>query len=1062
MRAFLGFAFLLVLSSVASASPLVVVDDFEDVSGWSANPAAGVELRIGSDAGVHGGKALRLDFDFVRGGGYAVAHKTFNVTLPANYRFHFAVRGATTPEDLEFKLIDSTGANVWWMNRRNFTFPTEWDSLTTKKRQIEFAWGPIGGGEIRHVAAIEIAITAGSGGKGSVWLDDLTLEELPPPGGPLPKPVVVASSSLPGSGPARAFDGDSLSAWRNGPSDSLPALTIDFGVDREFSAVLLDWVPGFTPPAYVLERSDDGQRWTRIHEVLQGRRGRNWIHAPDSEARFLRIRATRGVRAPGVALAEVRVEAPDWAPTANSFFRHVAGSARRGIYPRGIAGEQPYWTVIGVDRDAVEALVDEDGRIEPWKGGPSIEPFLYMDGKLITWADVQSSQSLVESDLPIPIVRWTVRGLELEVTALTVKDPTIGTRLHARYRVRNLGKTRRVGTLSLAMRPFQVNPPTQFLNTTGGVAPVAKLSLGRVGIVLGGHGPVLVQPPADQFGAASRDEGDVVQDWLVYGHYPGSAPAAETGQHSSGALGFAFDLAPGGSKDIELTIWRLDGIPRATSDRGSTTIATVNGPSFNDALAQATAEWRARRGEVVLEVPPSGRDAIETLRAQLAYALVTRDSVALMPGARSYERSWIRDGALSANAFLRMGQPDVAKDFAEWFARFVPEDGAVPCCVDQRGADPTPEHDSHGEFVYLIAEVLRYTGDLAFAETLWPAARRAAAHIDTLRAQRRTAEWRTPENAPYFGLLPPSISHEGYSAKPMHSYWDDFFALRGLTDAEYLARRLGHADDAKRFAASRDTFAYDLAASIRAAQKVHGIDYVPGCADLGDFDATSTTIAFDPVDAEAIAGPEALENTFERYWKYFVERRDGPHTWDAYTPYEVRTIGALARLGQRDRANQALKYFLKDRRPPGFRDWAEVVGREYRKPRFIGDMPHTWVGTDYVRSVIDLFAYARGADSALVVGAGLPREWVADTPGVHVAKLPTPFGPLAFRMRAEGARTVCELEDGMRVPPGGFVLAPPARKDKPWRKASVDGRAATLDADGRLTVRTVPALVVFE
>src|SRR5207244_602858 len=71
----------------------------------------------------------------------------------------------------------------------------------------------------------------------------------------------------------------------------------------------------------------------------------------------------------------------------------------------------------------------------------------------------------------------------------------------------------------------------------------------------------------------------------------------------------------------------------------------------------------------ILAGPVSSNDALTTLHAQLHYARVTRDSVALMPGARSYERSWIRDGALSANAFLRMGQPDVAKDFARWFAR---------------------------------------------------------------------------------------------------------------------------------------------------------------------------------------------------------------------------------------------------------------------------------------------------------------------------------------------------------------------------------------------------------
>src|SRR6185436_6096001 len=108
-------------------------------------------------------RALRLDFTF-SGGGYAVARRAVDLDLPANYRFKLAVRGECLPNDLELKLIDDSGDNVWWCNRRSFTFPVKWDSLSTKKRQITFAWGPAGGGEMRHVAAIEIAVTAGSGG----------------------------------------------------------------------------------------------------------------------------------------------------------------------------------------------------------------------------------------------------------------------------------------------------------------------------------------------------------------------------------------------------------------------------------------------------------------------------------------------------------------------------------------------------------------------------------------------------------------------------------------------------------------------------------------------------------------------------------------------------------------------------------------------------------------------------------------------------------------------------------------------------------------------------------
>ena len=40
----------------------------------------------------------------------------------------------------------------------------------------------------------------------------------------------------------------------------------------------------------------------------------------------------------------------------------------------------------------------------------------------------------------------------------------------------------------------------------------------------------------------------------------------------------------------------------------------------------------------------------------------------------------------------------------------------------------------------------------------------------------------------------------------MHSYWDDFFALRGFKDAADLAGILGKEEEARRLAVLRDTF----------------------------------------------------------------------------------------------------------------------------------------------------------------------------------------------------------------------------------------------------------------
>ena len=85
----------------------------------------------------------------------------------------------------------------------------------------------------------------------------------------------------------------------------------------------------------------------------------------------------------------------------------------------------------------------------------------------------------------------------------------------------------------------------------------------------------------------------------------------------------------------------------------------------------------------------------------------------LQPGTRSYSRAWIRDGAMIGEGLLRLGREDIAKDFLRWYAPYQFDSGKVPCCVDDRGADPVPENDSHGELIYLVAEVYRYTRDRA-------------------------------------------------------------------------------------------------------------------------------------------------------------------------------------------------------------------------------------------------------------------------------------------------------------------------------------------------------------
>jgi hypothetical protein len=945
-----------------------LLDDFENVSGWKAAPSEGVSLKLSQDEGVKG-RALRLDFDFHGGAGYAVARKELPFKLPDNYEISFRLRGEAPVNNLEFKLIDATGDNVWWVNRRSFAFPREWTEIHIKKRHIEFAWGPAGGGEIRDVAALELAVTAGTGGQGFILLDELTLRELPPahPYNLTPK---VASTA----------DGVSL----------------DFLEEREYGGLVIDWGPGPHASSYEIQISDDGAGWKTVRTVRDSNGGKDYLALPETESRHLRLRYLQGSGAPRIDVKPLELAADE------AFFPAIARDAPRGAYPRYLLGDGTYWTVVGADGDTEEALLGEYGTLEPGKRSWSVEPFLWVDGKLVSWNDVEAVPSLEKRYLPIPTVTWHRPPLSLEITAFASGEAGKSA-LFARYRLRNEGSERKKARLFLAVRPFQVNPTWQFLNAPGGATEVRDIAWDGRAVQVDGRTVIPLQPPAG-FGAATFDQGEAVEHLLV-GKLPPAASVSDPIAHASAALAWDFDLAPGEVGETDLAIPFHPDAPI---------------PPLDTAFTETIRAWEEKLGRVEIRGPA---DLVATMKSTLAWILIHRDGPAIQPGSRSYERSWIRDGALTSAALLRLGHEPEVRQFLAWYAPHQFADGKVPCCVDSRGADPVTENDSHGELLYLIAEHWRYARDRAFLEQMWPHVEKTVAWIDKLRNQRRTDEYRQPDKLRYFGLLPESISHEGYSSKPVHSYWDDFWALRGLKDAVELAGALGKTDEQARWTKTRDEFRSDLLASLLQTIADHGIDFIPGSAELGDFDATSTTIALEPAGELKDLPQKELLRTFERYWEEFVARRDGPPgkkpDWEAYTPYEWRTMGAFVRLGWRDRAQELLDFFMADRLPPPWNQWPEVVWRDPRAPKFLGDLPHGWVGSDFLRSFLDLFAIEE--EDRLVLGAGVPDAWLAGE-GVEVKGLRTKWGTLDLEMRQQDEAVRVRIGGGLRVPPGGVVV----------------------------------------
>jgi len=1038
-------------ATVSAVRKTILLDDFENLGGWSAVASPTARLEIAQDAG-RSGRAMRLDFDFRDGAGWVIARKAFPMRLPDNFAFHFLIRGDASPGDAEFKLADSR-QNVWWFKKRDYAVPNDWQPISVKRRQISLAWGP--GGLLDEVAVIEFAFAPGKPGKGSIWLDQLSFEEREPAHAYTLNPTVRASTTAEGRTPDAVLDPNPTTRWHSGALAEEQWLLLDFLTPREYGGLVIDWDPEDYAADYEVQLSDDGETWQTAYRVRDGDGRRDYLYLPDAESRYLRLNLQRSSRSQGYGIGRVLVQSYEFSSSPNQFFEAVARDAPRGFYPHYFQGEQCYWTVVGVGGDGKEALLNEDGALEVDKGGFIIEPFLFADGHLITWADVEARQDLAQGYLPIPTVRWEHESYWLSITAFAAGPPGESA-LYARYQLENLSPDPRHVTLYLALRPFQVNPPWQSLNMIGGVSPIRELDYAdRTIRVNRGAKTIAVLTAPDRFRAATFDQGSLT-DYLAAGRLPERSRVEDAFGYASGALEYGWDLKPGEKREVVLRIpfhaAGVDGPIPATAAEAAAQVDRL--------LEQTTRDWAARLDRVGLELPPAAHRLAWSIKSNLAYILINRDGPAIQPGSRNYARSWIRDGALTSAALLGMGYTEEVREFLQWYAGYQAADGAIPCCVDSRGADPVPEHDSHGEFIYAVMEYYRYTRDVGFLRQMWPAVVRAVGYMDSLRQQRLTEKYRTdPDCVAYCGLVPESISHEGYSSHPRHSYWDNFFILRGFKDATQMAVILDEDAQAEWFAALRDAFGKDLYASIQETLKLHKIDFIPGAVELGDFDPTSTTIAVDPGGELGRLPQPALNRTFERYDDFFRQRR-AEAQWKNYTPYEWRVVGTMVRLGWRDRALEQMAFFMEGQRPAAWNHWAEVVWRDPKTPRFIGDMPHTWVGSDFIRAARSLFVYEREADQALVIGAGLPAAWVESPEGVTVRRMPTWHGTLNYRMVMAGPDTLrARLTGDVTVPPGRIILHSPL--DRPLRAVTVNGRAATFTAN-TVTVDQFPAVVELQ
>ena len=760
------------------------------------------------------------------------------------------------------------------------------------------------------------------------------------------------------------------------------SITVDFGYMRFPLGALIEWGPDYGT-VFSAHLSDDGETFREVGRICAGDGGADSFWWRSTSSRYFRLTVHEANSPAGAVVNELKLRILNKDRMPIGQLERAARCGRGDLYPQSLLGRQVYWTVVGEFGHGEEALFDEYGNLEPQRGSGQITPLLRVNGVLHgAPGSVAARQCLVDGSLPIPSVVWSALDVEVQATALAHAGEAL-----VEYRVANLSASPREGALVLAVRPVQINPYWQH----GGHSPIRAIAVEGRRLWVNDRNFAAFSSEPKGVVVADFDDGDVVR--LLH---DGPRETPRTLRSDSGLLSaaceFCFSLAPGDSTAIVVASPMRDEIsPNADV-------------AFSAILGEVARVWREKIGPRRIKV--SDQEVSDTVEAQTALILVNATRFAFKPGPRNYDRTWIRDGSSQALALLWAGLIEEAKAYVVWYSKRIYKNGMVPPILNPDGAinkgyGSDIEFDAQGEFVGIAADVYRITKDRAFLRAVFDAVIQATRFIEELCA--RTNLLHGPESR-FYGLLAPSISHEGYS-KPSYSYWDDFFALSAWRNCEYLAREAGDQDIAEHAKAKGQEFAANLARSLRMTSEILGRGVVAASADRGDVDPGSTSIAYEPCRVEDVLPAEFVQATYDLLAAQ-IKRASAPNFTGNYTPYAVRNLNAFVALGRYDDAFRLLAAALACRRPPSWRHWAEVVWSDPRAPEYIGDMPHTWIGAEFATAVRRMLVRENG--DTLELFRAVPDAWW-EGEGISLCDLPTAFGAANLTARREKSRATVEL-----------------------------------------------------
>lgn len=589
------------------------------------------------------------------------------------------------------------------------------------------------------------------------------------------------------------------------------------------------------------------------------------------------------------------------------------------------------WTAVGNPGSAWEAVVDPAGLVSTLADAWSLDWWIEHGGE---WILPSRTGRLHQ--------RIAAGGARVSTT---VELPGEGQATADVYAVRVDGDeyvamevtSDRPVTVAFAVRPYN----------TEGLAVVETIQVQPRSILVDGCAAVVLPESPERVAASTFHDGDCLQHFLRGTAAP-FRPLHQRDEAGLAQAAVSYPLAPGQSRRVLLPL-----PPSAT--RSARAPRSARAARVAPTAADAEARWRARLDRGLRTSLPDPR-LQEAIDANRLYLLLLHDPGSITAGPLTYHRFWFRDAAYQVTALDRWGFHDEAVDVLDTYPGRQQHDGFF--------YSQWHEWDANGAAIFAIAEHFRLTGDRGWLARMMPAVRRGADWIEHKRRRRLPA--RHP------GLLPAGVSAEHLGPYDLY-YWDNFWSVRGLRDAAYLAEAVGDRERAGRWKLGAEEYTGAINASVAYRTRDDPAPYLPAGPNRGiDAGMVGSLVACYPLELLDATDP-LVTNTVALIRQRFTI---GPAFFQAiaHTGFGTYLTLQLAyvELLRGDAVAWSRLRWLLDSATPTY-TWPEAI-----HPRTgggcMGDGHHGWAAADFLGFLRALLV-RDAPDGSVAALSLLPPEW---------------------------------------------------------------------------------------